>query len=268
MGETASSTGVLRRTIELNAINEASQSVPLRSSRTRSGATEAPVPVVRRCALRLGRDVEDDLSDVDRSGTVDHRVVGLGEDREASAVEPLDEVHLPERAVAVEGAGHDPADEVAQLRIAPGARERGATYVVTDVELLVVDPHRVGDASRDLAHLLAVARDEGDALLDEGHEAFEVEAALGCLEDGDPAYVHGRGRLLEVEERDVERAQPIGHRTSPARFAGRITGVRPSSCHACRAAAGRPHDHPGRGQDRLRSKRASSSRRVCSYDVW
>ena len=154
------------------------------------------------------------MSDVDRAGAVDHRVVGLREDREATPRDALDEIHLPEWPTAIEGPCHEAADEIAELRVTAWSRERGAADVIADVEILIIDPHRVGQASRHPLDLLAVARDEGDPLLDQVHQAVEVETVSGRLEQRDAADVHRGGRLLEVEERHVEGAQPIGHRAS------------------------------------------------------
>jgi hypothetical protein len=76
-------------------------------------------------------------------------VVGLGEDRESILGQALDEVDLPQRTVPVEGARHDPGDELFELRVGARPREGGAADVVADVEVLVVDPHRVGRPRRD-----------------------------------------------------------------------------------------------------------------------
>jgi hypothetical protein len=46
---------------------------------------------------RHRREVEDHLREVDPRDPVDHRVVALGDEREAPVVEPLDEPELPQR---------------------------------------------------------------------------------------------------------------------------------------------------------------------------
>ena len=58
----------------------------------------------------------------------------------------------------------DPGDELLQLLVGARPGQRRAAHVVGDVEVLVVDPHRVGEPARDLADPLPVARDERDAL--------------------------------------------------------------------------------------------------------
>ena len=55
--------------------------------------------------------VEEDRGDVDSGDAVDQRVVGLADDREAAALEPLDQPQLPERLRAVELLGEDPRGE-------------------------------------------------------------------------------------------------------------------------------------------------------------
>ena len=142
---------------------------------------------------------------------VDHRVVGLGEDREAVVLEALDEVHLPQRAGPVQRPAHDPRDEVVELVVGARARQRRAPHVVGHVEVLVVDPDRVRQVPRHPAHALAVARDEGDPVADQPDQALVVEPALGHLEDRHAAHVHGGGRLLHVQERHVQRAQAVTH---------------------------------------------------------
>jgi hypothetical protein len=57
----------------------------------------------------------------------------------------------------------------------------------------------------------------GDPGGDEGDQFRVVEGAVGTsrpfrfVEDHDVADVHDRGRLLKVEQRGVEGAEPVGH---------------------------------------------------------
>ena len=85
---------------------------------------------------------------------VDHRVVGLGDDREPALGQPLDQVHLPQRAGAVERARHQPGDQLGELLVGARPGQRGAAHVVGDVEVLVVDPHRAGQVARARARTL------------------------------------------------------------------------------------------------------------------
>ena len=168
-------------------------------------------PGVLRHVPRLRACIQDDLPDVDGGDPVDHRVVGLGEDGEPVVLEALDEVHLPQRAGPVQRPAHDPRDQVVELVVGTRARQRRAAHVVGHVEVLVVDPDRVGEVAGHPAHALAVARDEGDPVADQPDEALVVEPALGHLEDRHAAHVHRGGRLLHVQEGHVQRAQAVTH---------------------------------------------------------
>ena len=105
-------------------------------------------PAVVDQLARAGVDVEQHLAEVDGRDAVDQDLVGLGEQRDPAVLEPLDEVHLPQRTVGVEPARHDPRGQLAQLVHRARTRQRGAAYVVGEVEVLVVDPDRVGQAAR------------------------------------------------------------------------------------------------------------------------
>ena len=159
---------------------------------------------------RVGRlllDVEEDGGDVDAGDAVDEGVVALADDREAAAVEALDQPQLPERLAAVELLGEDPRRQVAQLLLGAGSGQRGLPHVVLEVEVGVVDPDRPALAEGDEAQLLAEA---GDQVQPRG----DVVAELGVtrrrpLEDAGRGDVHVRAGTLHVEEGGVESSQPV-----------------------------------------------------------
>ena len=80
-----------------------------------------------------------------------------------------------------------------------------------DIESLIVDPDRRRQATGHLAQALAVARDVGNAIADELHEALVVQDPRLLLEEREAADLHGRRGPLEVEERRVESGEAIGH---------------------------------------------------------
>lgn len=82
------------------------------------------------------------------------------------------------------------------------------------VEVLVVDPDGVGDATRDAAHALSVPRHESDPVRDEGDQSLVVEPTGGRLEDLEGGVVHRRARRLVAQEGQVLRAKPLGHPSS------------------------------------------------------
>ncbi len=174
-------------------------------------------PVVAHQLARAGVDVEQHLAEVDRRDAVDQDLVGLREQRDAAVLETLDEVDLPQRAVGVEPARHDARGQVAQLVEGARTRQRGAAYVVGEVEVLVVDPDGVGQAARDAAYVLAVARHERDPVVDVGQQRVVVEVRVGRVEDLQRGVVHRRLRRLLRQQGEVARAQPLAHPANPFR---------------------------------------------------
>ena len=161
-------------------------------------------PLRRACQLGVLGAVEDDVAEVDGVVAVNERVVGLGEDGEPVVFESFDEVDLPERAVPVEGTGHDPGDEFFELGVGAGPGEGGAAHVVTHVEVLVVDPDRVRDPAGYGAHPPPVARHKGQALLDQPDHGGVVEAAGWGVEHHHRTDVHGCDGVLQRQEGGIE----------------------------------------------------------------
>ena len=158
--------------------------------------------------LLVGR--EEHAEDVEAGDTVDERVVGLGEDREAIAIEALHEPHLPQRPVAAQVVREDAGGEHLQLVVAARLRERGVAHVVAQVEALVVDPARAGLGERNLRDALPVTRHQAEARLDVGQQPLVWRWLPG--EDQHRRHVHVRGRILQLQERCIKRAEPVfGH---------------------------------------------------------
>jgi hypothetical protein len=138
--------------------------------------------------------------------------MGLREHREAVVLEPLDEPDLPERLVAVELLGEDPARQVLELALGARRGERGGAHVVAEVEVRVVDPARPALPQRDEGEPLAVARHERQAPLERLEEVGV--GGRGPLEQHHAGHVHVAGGVLEVEEGRVEASQTIAcHRS-------------------------------------------------------
>ena len=75
---------------------------------------------------------------------VHQRVVGLRDQREAAALEPLHDPDLPQRLRAVEPLGEDAPHELAQLVVAAGLRQGGVAHVVVEVEASGRRPRTAG----------------------------------------------------------------------------------------------------------------------------
>ena len=156
---------------------------------------------------RAAFGVEDHAQQVGPGDAVDHAVVHLADQRPATATKSLGEPRLPQRLRAVELLRHHAADEVAQLLVAARRGQRGAPHVVVEVEVPVVHPDRAGERERRKAHPLAVARDEvelGRDRVDNG-----VLRRRRALEDAYGADVHVADRVLDVQERGIERTHGL-----------------------------------------------------------
>ena len=183
-------------------------------------------PQIVRHVTRRGGHVENHVADLDRADAVDHRVVRLGDYREAAALEAFDEVHLPQRTVAVQRPGLDPRAELAQLLVRAWAGKCGTAHVVGDVEVGIVDPDRIGEVTGYETYFLPVARNERDSFLDQVDQPLVVEAIGRQLEDSQPADVHGRGTSFEVEERHIHGRKAVGHQVRL------LAGGAPHHCRA------------------------------------
>ena len=168
-------------------------------------------PWVPGPGLRLLRR-EQHAQDVHPRDTVDERVVGLGEKREPAAFDALHEPHLPQRPVAPQMVGEDAAGEHLQLVLAPRRRQRGVAHVVAQVEVLVVDPARAGLGERNLRQALPIARHQAETRVDVRQQPIVRGRVSG--EDQRTTHVHVRRSVLQMQERCVQRAEPIpGHGT-------------------------------------------------------
>ena len=122
----------------------------------RVGRLALGVPLVGPGRRRFGLGVEHDREEIGPRHAVDHAVVHFRHERPVAAVETVDHPHLPQRLVPVELLRHHSADEIAELTIAPGRRERAVPEVVAEVEVRIVDPQRPAELQRHEPHLLAV----------------------------------------------------------------------------------------------------------------
>ena len=91
-----------------------------------------------------GGQVEQHGGDVHPRHAVHQRVVGLRDQREAVALEPLHQPDLPQRLGAVQALGEDPPGQPAQLVLRARRGQRRVAHVVVDVEARVVDPEAAG----------------------------------------------------------------------------------------------------------------------------
>ena len=148
--------------------------------------------------------------------SVDRGVVDLRERRRhPTAVDPVDDVQLPERSGAVERAGVDPADDIAELLRRAWRRYCVVTDVEVEIEVGVLDPVRQVEAERHLDEPATERHEQTEALLDEAAGADEelVGAEAGDVEEVERRHVPERAARLHVEERRVHPGELLHGRT-------------------------------------------------------
>ena len=140
----------------------------------------------------------------------------LEEDRTSVVLESFEDVELPERLAAVQRTGQDSPHHALQLEPAARLRDRRSPEVEVQVEPIVVDPERPGEAGGQAEDALPQTRrevearggDAGDILVREG-------AVLARREHGHARDVHVHGGALEIEEARVEAGEAFGWHGNP-----------------------------------------------------
>jgi hypothetical protein len=123
---------------------------------------------------------------------------------EAPVLEPLDHPDLPERSRAVERSLEKARDERLELLVRARPRHRDVTQVVVEIEVPIVDPHRVL-LTGNPGEPLPIAGNAVEDALDPAPDRGEVDAAAlprqrAGAEDLGGAPVHGTVRLLPEQE--------------------------------------------------------------------
>ena len=139
---------------------------------------------------RLGREVEHAGRHRDAGLAVDGGVVDLAVEADAAVGQALDDVELPERAAAVEQHRVQPRGERLELRDRARLGQHHVADVVVEVDVVVVDPDRVGEVERHQRELAREHRRQvhplGDVRLHRLVEAFaavarrRLEQVAGC----------------------------------------------------------------------------------------
>src|SRR5215218_125413 len=158
-----------------------------------------------------------------------------------AGLEPLDDVELPQRALAIERAGHDARALVGELRVGARSRQGQLAHVVVEVELRIVGPVGVVEPERHLDEPPAQRRQERHAVADEAFHGGAVQSIRRGrgVEDSEAGHVTGLSLVLEGEELGVE-ARELSHGVLLLR-ADR-SGTYPPRDVRC--AAGRRRGHP------------------------
>lgn len=93
-------------------------------------------------------------------------MVDLGDEPDATPLEPLGHPDLPQRPAAVERQAGDVGDELVEPAAVPGRCDPGAFDVRFETEVGIVHPHRVVHAQRHVDDPLPERRQEVEPLLE------------------------------------------------------------------------------------------------------
>ena len=220
---------------------------PGRPGRAGLGDARGPRRRLRRPRRRpCLHAVEQQHRYLDGGDAVDQRVVGLADDRPATAGETVICASRQSGRSMSSGRPSSLPRKLAQLACAAGCGQRHAVHVARDVEACVVDPllavHAAAEARQRVEAGIYVVPQAGDG-------------GSGTVELQRPADVQGRLSGLEVKERRVECAEAVWWR------------------HACKKSAGKRiakgswlrAEETKRGRPWVRSRWSSSS--VCCLAV-
>ena len=176
--------------------------------------------IVQRRGRVLGRsrrEVGQQLDEPGPRGAVHQAVVDLPEQRNASALQALDESHLPQRARAIERLREEQACQIGEFALATGRGHGHPMDVLAEVELRGLHPVGPVESQRHLLQPPGETRAQRQALGHELDEAVELEGVVGVgagIQDGDATdgqkyavdareLLHGGGPLASTPGRPV-----------------------------------------------------------------
>src|SRR5690242_13964887 len=143
-------------------------------------------------------------------------MMNAGDHRHPFAFQPVDQIDVPERLVAIHQRREEATRQLNQLRLRAGRVELYAKDVMLDVEVRIKLPRRMAEAERVGRYVLPVTRQK----VQSGADVFDKLVKRDfALKDADAADVHRRFLLLEIQEGRVQRAEPrvetrLGHNSS------------------------------------------------------
>ena len=160
---------------------------------------------------RLYLEIEERGQELGARRAIHRRVVHLGDERDAVVLEALDDPDLPQRLAALELHARDVAHDVGQLAQRAGRRHADPFDVAVDVEVRVVDPHRVVQPQRHIDDPLAERSHQMHAIGDVSPHGLE-RVATGHrrgVEDGGQRHMRVHRRRLDVQEEGIEPRETL-----------------------------------------------------------
>jgi hypothetical protein len=185
-----------------------------------------------QAACRVGR--HGTLEQLHAADAVDQRVVHLDVEREALALQPLDQRAFPGRARQVQRRAVQAADQLAQLALATRPGQRGMAYVVLEVDVVVLDPARQRVLGKRRLQPPVPGRRKFAVMAEVVHQAAQPVArrTRRQAELQQAAHVVGRGTRFGEQPGGIERVQAHGvHRAA-------------SGCHGTGGTLGRGGRRP------------------------
>ena len=132
----------------------------------------------------------------------------LERDREAW-FESFDQADLPERTSKVQWARRQVLDVGRDLRVATRSGQGRPGDVIVQLERAIVDPSRSGQSEERPGEALGEVRQAEDPLPHDPLEFGEVGRLSAKRQH--PGQLHAILGVLHLEERVVERAEPLSH---------------------------------------------------------
>ena len=202
-------------------------------------ARDLRVPAARLPGIgRVGSEVVEQLVEANAHRAVEQRMVGLDEQRDPAACEPLEQPYLPERPVVVQMAREQLADEGPELLATAGRGHADREHVIADVDVIEIGPERAIEPERHRDQPSAQRLHQAEAGGEQLADPFDVgrSAVRRGLELDQCARVHVPVRRFPVDEarvHDTELADPFGPGSGGAR-GGRLPHrptMRPAPSH-------------------------------------
>ena len=188
---------------------------PARQHPQLAGLVVGAEPGGRRGLASLRFEVEQHAHDLRSGHAVHDRVVDLREHRDRSAIEPVNQVQLPEGAGPVQRTADDPRHLLGQLGVGAGRRQGQLAHVEVEIEVRVVEPVGVVEPEGHLHQPPPERRQQRQPFRDQVLDVGQLEPPArrgGWIQDRQPRHVARLPGRLEREELGVEAGQ-LAHAT-------------------------------------------------------
>ena len=167
--------------------------------------------IPRLAGRRPGRQIHPARQQIRRGHPVGERVVDLADHRDPVVGQAFNEVHLPQRVIAVQRRAGDLTDGLVQLATTARRPQPPRPHVIRQVDVTVLPPHRVVHLERNVNQLIAKRLQLVEPAVDHPAESVDVEVpTIGVqLDHRDFERVHMHVRCFAVKQYRVPPAQPL-----------------------------------------------------------